>query len=99
MTSSVTLITTGVDLTSTWDKIYLQIPTHASAGTIYVQASDSLAGSYYRVGIPNGVNVADAQFLSPNGGLMQLPGGLQFVKVECTSAITDAVTVFKFFVA
>ena len=98
LTSGSTLLAAGVDISSTWSRVMLEIPSHASCGTIYVRASDSLTGTYYRI---HGTDPADGgenvcQFLSPNGAMVEIPSVFQFYKVECTSGITDVHTTFKF---
>jgi len=100
---NVTMAVTAADLGGhTWDHVGLEVPTHTSGGTIYINASATLAGTFHRIhvidpadGAPNVV-----QILQANGGQYQLPMGVpyQFLKVENTSGVTAGAT-FKFHVS
>ena len=87
-----------------WEKIYLQIPTHASGGTKFIRVSDSSDGTYYRLhvydpatGAPNLWQVSEAS--SVTGGHYELPGGLTYLKIETAETVTDAATTFKVIVS
>lgn len=97
MASGLTIPTTGVDLGQTWDDVYLEVPTFASGGTIYVQAAASLAGTYRRVYERSAGTPVQFQTLSSQA-IMPIPAGFQFYKVESTSGTTDTQLTYRFHV-
>ena len=106
LASSVTLAATAVDLGGhTWSYVGLEVPSFTSGGTIYVQASPTIDGTFRRVHVidpaDGGQNVMQISQASSVGGHYHMPAlsPYQFMKVEVTSTITDATTVFKFHVS
>lgn len=94
MTSAATL-TPVVDLGRTWTKVYLD-PTGA-ASEVRLQASVSATGTFLQVYHPsiNSSTVGANIFKIPSsvsGGLIEIPNGLRYIKVETTSPISNGLT-------
>lgn len=91
MTSGQTL-STELNLSKPYEKMYLAVPTMAS-GSLFIQAAVESAGTYRRVqsvaGTDFSINSAATQ------RLIALPVGYQFLKIENSSGATDVTTVFK----
>jgi hypothetical protein len=101
LTSSTTS-TSALDLGGhTWDHVALEVPSFTSGGTIYVQASASETGTFYRSFVMDPAdgaqNVMQISQASSTGGVYHMPAlsPFQFLKVEVTTTITDATTTFK----
>lgn len=99
--SNSTTASTAVNLDHAWDRVFLEIPTFASGGTHYIQASNASDGDFRRLytldPADGGHNVVEmAPGLSQC--LVPVPAGFQYYKVENTSGVTDATT-YKFHVS
>jgi hypothetical protein len=75
-----------------WDRILVQVPTHASGGTHYVRTGGTLddADMYplYKIDpADGGQNIV--QFIGANGLCVEVGGGLRFVSIENTSGIAN----------
>lgn len=83
----------------TWDNIYVEIPSHASGGTHYIQASNEVTGNFHRLSLVDPADGGDnvIQILAPNGKVVRLPGGLGNVKIENTSGVTDSTMTYIFY--
>lgn len=94
MPSGVSL-TNELDLGRVWNKVYLD-PTNAAA-EVRLQSTDALGGTYRQVYHPaiNSSTVGANIFKIPSsvsGGIIELPAGLRFIKVETTAAIGNGTT-------
>jgi hypothetical protein len=94
MASGVSL-STSIDLGRAWAKVYLD-PTGA-ASEVRLQAAPTIDGSFRQVYHPsiNSSTVGANIFKIPSavsGGLIELPAGLQFIKVETTAAVANGLT-------
>lgn len=82
-----------------WDRILVQIPTHASGGTHYIRTGATLdeADMYqlYKVDpADGGQNII--QVIGANGLCVEIPGGLGFIGIENTSGIANG-AVYKIY--
>ena len=88
-------LTTSVDLGRAWAKVYLD-PTGA-ASEVRLQAAQILDGTFRQVYHPSinsstaGANIFKIPS-SVSGGLIELPAGLQHIKLETTAAVANGVT-------
>jgi hypothetical protein len=85
-------LTSEIDLGRAWGKVYLD-PTGA-ASEVRLQAAASTGGTFRQVYHPsiNSSTVGANIFKIPSsvsGGLIELPAGLRFIKVETTAAVAD----------
>lgn len=101
LTSGVTLQTTPVNLQSVWERVFLEVPTHTSGGTLYVLGGHTLTGTYSRIfhvdPADGGENVI--QILQANGAMIPIPSGFQYYKVEYTSGVTQVTQLFNWHVS
>lgn len=91
--------TSGLDLGGhAWDKVAVEIPTMACAGTMYLQGSSDNS-TFRRIYQPDGVSsVVNFQIPQTVSNVIAvLPRGpYRYMKVETTTGTTDTVLTFKF---
>lgn len=96
--SNITL-TSAIDLGRAWNKVFLEIPTMTSGTNIYIKAADSATGTFRNVYDRVVSSTAAALIVnipsSVTNCLVDLPSGLQHVKVELTTAMTATSVNFK----
>lgn len=83
------------DLGRSWKKVYLD-PTGATS-EVRIQAATASGGTYRQVYHPsiNSSTVGANIFKIPSsvsGGLIEIPAGLQFIKIETTAAVANGAT-------
>lgn len=93
--------TTAIDLEGGWNKIAIVIPTMTSGGDIYLQASDSLTGTFRRVFHDSNTNsaVVGAHYFTSVVTNCIIPlhnVNVRFMKVELSTAAADQGFTFKF---
>ncbi len=85
-------LSSEIDLGRSWKKVYLD-PTGA-ASEVRIQAAITAGGTYRQVYHPS-INSSTASaniFKIPSavsGGLIEIPAGLRFVKVETTATVAN----------
>lgn len=96
MTSGATL-TGALDLKGVYDKVYLEIPTFASGGTLYVRGSSDNS-TFRQIYNPQNSSGVVSVFQMAQGGnqIVPLPAQFQYYKIELTTGVTNATTTFKF---
>src|SRR3982750_1469972 len=93
--ASAATLSSEVNLGRGWLKVYLD-PTGA-ASEVRLQAAIAAGGTYRQVYHPsvNSSTAAANVFKIPSsvsGGLIELPAGLQYVKVETTASVANGAT-------
>lgn len=88
-------LTSELNLQRGFRKLYLD-PTGA-ASEVRIQAAIASGGTYRQVYHPsiNSATVAASIFKIPSsvsGGLIEIPAGLQFIKIETTAAVANGLT-------
>lgn len=96
-------LTGEVNVGRVFENIYLMIPTMTSNTQLYIQASDVTGGTYRRIWQPviNSSTVGTNLFAVPSAvtnGMIPLPNGFQYMKVESTATVDGGVT-FQIFCA
>lgn len=94
-------ITTGYDLGGGWGNVFLAIPTMTAycvtaTCNIYIQAGDSLAGTYFTCVHPaiNSSTTGIVTFTIANSAknsLIPIPNGFRYLKVQTSNSMTAAV--------
>jgi len=88
-------LSSEVNLAKSWSNVYLDV-TGAEA-EVRLQAAATTGGTYRQVYHPsiNSATVANNIYKIPSassGGLVPLPAGLQFIKIETTAAVANGKT-------
>ena len=96
MASGATL-TTSINLNRAYDVMYLQVPSMISNSNMMIQAAASLAAVYNRVVTiqANTSTIGHNTFIIGSGATghcIQLPAGLQFLKIETTASCDSGET-------
>jgi len=89
--------TSAINLKGIYGRVYLDIPTFPSGGTMYVLGSDDNV-TFRRVYTDVTFGGVAAVFQIAQGGnsLIPIPPALQHYKIELTTGVTDATTTFGF---
>lgn len=91
MTSLATL-SSQLDLSKPYEKMYLAVPTMAS-GSLFIQVAATTGGTYRRLqttaGTDFSINSAATQ------RVIAIPSGYRFMKIENSSGATDVHTTFN----
>jgi hypothetical protein len=92
--SGVTTPTNYVDVGHSWKMVYLEIPTMASGGPIYIKGSTDTV--LFRRVVEASSNTDWVVASNISGKIIPCPvGGIRYLKVETTSGTTDVITTFK----
>jgi hypothetical protein len=94
-------VISGWDLGRAFSKVYLQIPTMSSNSALDVYASVD-GSSFYQIR-KEAVSTSTVQAHSyivaasaaANGGIVPLPGGFRYYKIQATDSAPTAATTFK----
>lgn len=102
VTSGATL-TSATDLGQAWSAAWLCVQSMTSNSQLFLQASDSLAGTYRRVGFASIATstVAVNEFSIPSSttnAVIAIPQGLRYLKVEQT-ATANSGQIYKIIVS
>jgi hypothetical protein len=96
--ASNTTLTSALNLGTGWQNVYLEIPTMTSGCDVYLKAADAADGTFRRVYTKvNSATVANPWYVlsSITNCLVDMPAGLQHVKVELSTAMTATSVNFK----
>jgi len=89
--ASAATLSAEVNLTKAYRDVFVEVPTIASASTMYIQAASELGGTFRRiVELAAGVEV-EVEITSPSNKMVRIPAGLRNLKIELTSAPSAAV--------
>lgn len=101
-TMAATAGSASVNLGRSFDKVYLQVPTMASATGLDIYASPDGSQTYYQLGkeVPNTTTVQSWSFTvaasaAANGRLVPIPAGLQFYKIISSDSAPTAALGFQ----
>jgi len=91
----------GVDLTKSWSRISLQVPTMTTAASLNIQNSMDKGTSFYQVYTPQ-VNTSTVGVyplsigsgIGTNGGTVIIDGPLSYPRVVCSGVVSGGV-IFK----
>lgn len=83
----------AIDLSASYNKNYLIVPTMTSGSEVRIQAAESMSGTYRNVHMfpVNSSTVAVNMFKIPSSvtnAVVEMPAGLRFVKVEVTAVVS-----------
>lgn len=94
-----TTLTSALDLSGSFGKLLLGIPTMTSGTDIFIQASDSASGTFRRIYYPGYVDTATPAVLQLNSSItncyLPVDANAQFLKIEFTTAASDSSHTFK----
>lgn len=93
-------LTPALNLGQCWSSLFLRVPTFASGGTHYIQASYDNGTTYNRLAIFSGVDAAVGPLQiaqAQSNVVLPLPPGLQYLKVENTTGIANGCIYSVFF--
>jgi hypothetical protein len=100
-----TTLGSAVDLGAGFNRVYLQLPTMATATLIRVYSAESLNGTYMPV-FNRALVTSTAEIPRQYGlitaacaGVHPIPEGLRFVKLELATMVSNNATAFRFLVS
>lgn len=95
--ASAATLTPAVVIPRSFKTIYLEFPTFSTGANIFIQGAATTSGTYRRVYNPAlnsstvGINVFQILSAASNG-LVPIPNGLPFIKIETSEAINNGAT-------
>ncbi len=99
--ASLVTLSSALDLSKSYRLASIVIPTMTSGTDVYIQGSDTLAGTYRRIYQMGATSVATAVFVASTVTkcVVGLPIGCQFVKIELSTAMTATSAQFQILIS
>jgi hypothetical protein len=99
--ATATTLTSHIDLGKTYQHVYLDVPTMATATAIYIHASEALGGSYRKLthapinSATAAVNDYEILTAAASNRMIPIPNGHRFLKIEIKTAVSNNATAFN----